>query len=123
MSDVDLNISNLIASAPEALNTLNELAQALASDPDHATTAFNQLATKATTAYVDEQLVIKANQATTPTKTETDNLLATQQNNITASTYLTVASLAAQSYISSPSFRATDIDFLATTLTIKIGST
>ena len=46
---VDLNISNLIASAPESLNTLNELAQALASDPNHATTVFNQLATKAST--------------------------------------------------------------------------
>jgi hypothetical protein len=54
--DVDLNISNLIASAPEALNTLNELAQALANDPNHATTVFNQLATKASTEYVDEKV-------------------------------------------------------------------
>ena len=38
--DVDLTISNLIASAPEALNTLNGLAQALANDPNHATTVF-----------------------------------------------------------------------------------
>ena len=45
--DVDLNIPNLIASAPEALNTLNELAQALANDPNHATTVFNQLSLKA----------------------------------------------------------------------------
>ena len=60
--DVDLHISNLIASAPESLNTLNELAQALANDPFHATTVFAQLATKASTAYVDGQLVLKANQ-------------------------------------------------------------
>ena len=59
--DVDLNISSLIASAPESLNTLNELEQALESDPNHATTVFNQLATKATTAHVDEQLANKAN--------------------------------------------------------------
>ena len=45
--DVDLNISNLIASAPDALNTLNELAQALANDPNHATTVLNPLALKA----------------------------------------------------------------------------
>ena len=45
--DVDLKISNLILSAPEALNTLNELAQALANDPNHATTVFNQLSLKA----------------------------------------------------------------------------
>ena len=74
-TDFDLNISNLIASAPEALNTLNDLAQALANDPNHATTAFNQLATKATTAYADGQLVRKANQATTYTKVEVDTLL------------------------------------------------
>ena len=47
--DIDLNISNLIASAPESLNTLNELAQALANDPDHATTVFNRLAARAST--------------------------------------------------------------------------
>ena len=121
--DVDLKISNLIASAPEALNTLNELAQALASDPDHATTVFNQLATKASIAYVDDKLDLKSNQATTYTKTETDDLLTTKQNNITASTDLIVSSLTAQSYVSSPSVRATDIDFLGTTLTIKNGST
>ena len=44
--DVDQNISNLIASAPDALNTLNELAQALANDPSYATTVVNQLAQK-----------------------------------------------------------------------------
>ena len=57
------------------------------------------------------------------TKTETDNLLATKQNNITASTDIIVSSLTAQAYVSSPSVRATDIDFLGTTLTIKNGST
>ena len=65
----------MVASAPEALNTLNELAQALASDPNHATTVFNQLATKASTEYVDEKFALKANPSTTYTKTETDNLL------------------------------------------------
>ena len=79
--DVDLNISNLIASAPEALNTLNELAQALASDPNHATTVFNQLATKASIEYVDEKFALKANQSTTYTKTETDDLLTPKSNN------------------------------------------
>ena len=58
--DVDIKISNLISSAPETLNTLNELAQALANDPNHATTVFNQLATKATTAYVYGQLALES---------------------------------------------------------------
>ena len=73
--DVDLNISNLIASAPETLNTLNELAQALANDPNHATTVFNQLALKAdkslsyTKTEVDTLLGFKPNQYTTYRKT------------------------------------------------------
>ncbi|MFM7986821.1 MAG: hypothetical protein ACKPKO_46660, partial [Candidatus Fonsibacter sp.] len=58
--DVELNITNLIASAPESLNTLNELAQALANDPNHATTVFNQLA-------------LKADEYSTYTKTELDS--------------------------------------------------
>ena len=66
----------MIASAPESLNTLYELAQALANDPNHATTVFAQLATKGSTADVDGQLVLKANQPTTYTKTEVDNALA-----------------------------------------------
>ena len=68
-------MSNLIASAPESLNTLNESAQALANDPNHATPVFNQLATKSTTSYVDGRIVLKANQATTYTKVEVDTLL------------------------------------------------
>ena len=43
------------------MNTLKELVQALASDSNHATTVFNQLATKATTAYVDGQLASTVN--------------------------------------------------------------
>ena len=35
-SGVGQTIFNLIASAPDALNTLNELAQALANDPSYA---------------------------------------------------------------------------------------
>ena len=57
------------------MNTLKELAQALANDPNHATPVFNQLATKTTTAYVDGLLVLNANQATTYTKVEVDTLL------------------------------------------------
>ena len=41
-SVVDQKISNLIASAPDALNTLNELAQALANDPSYVATVVNQ---------------------------------------------------------------------------------
>lgn len=73
-------ISSLVASSPEALDTLNELAAALGNDPNFATTMTNALAGKAgkattlggygiTDAYtktqVDTSLGGKANKATT----------------------------------------------------------
>ena len=42
----DTEIANLVGSSPEALDTLEELAAALGSDPNFATTVTNQLATK-----------------------------------------------------------------------------
>jgi hypothetical protein len=81
LSYVDTSISNLIDSAPGALDTLNELAAALGDDPNFATTVTNSIATKwtqdntkisdwdaaygwgdhgvegyATTTYVDDQI-------------------------------------------------------------------
>lgn len=43
---VDTSISNLVASAPSTLDTLNELALALGSDPNFATTITTSIATK-----------------------------------------------------------------------------
>lgn len=42
----DTAVANLVASAPDALNTLNELAQALGDDANFATTMTNELAKK-----------------------------------------------------------------------------
>lgn len=47
---VDVSVNNLINSAPEALNTLDELAAALGDDANFATTVTNQIATKANSA-------------------------------------------------------------------------
>ena len=46
-SQVQSAISNLVDSAPETLNTLNELAAALGDDPNFATTVSNQIGNKA----------------------------------------------------------------------------
>lgn len=46
ISYVDSQISNLVASAPETLNTLNELAAALGNDENYATTISNQIGLK-----------------------------------------------------------------------------
>jgi hypothetical protein len=43
---VDTEVANLVSSAPEALNTLNELADALGDDPNFSTTVTNSIATK-----------------------------------------------------------------------------
>jgi hypothetical protein len=43
---VDTEVANLVSSAPDALNTLNELADALGDDPNFSTTVTNSIATK-----------------------------------------------------------------------------
>ena len=50
---VDARIQALIGSAPEALDTLNELAQALGNNPNFAATVQQQLGEKATKTRVD----------------------------------------------------------------------
>ena len=60
---------NLIDNAPASLDTLNELANALADDANFATTIQNQLALKASITYVDSQLAFKQ-----PTITSATNL-------------------------------------------------
>jgi hypothetical protein len=72
-TEVDTQFSNLIDSAPTALNTLKELANALANDANYATTVQNQLA-------------LKANQSTTYTKTEVDSSLNQKQDALLIST-------------------------------------
>ena len=61
---VNTQISNLVNSAPEALNTLDELAAALGDDPNFATTVSNQIGTKLNTSTYN------ADKATFATKTE-----------------------------------------------------
>ncbi|MFM7989481.1 MAG: hypothetical protein ACKPKO_60220 [Candidatus Fonsibacter sp.] len=61
---------------------MNELAQALANDPNHATTAFNQLSLKVdksstyTKTEVDTSIGLKANQSTTYTQIEVYGLVS-----------------------------------------------
>ena len=55
ISYVDNKVADLVESAPQALNTLNELAQALGDDEAFSTTIATQMGTKADTTYVDSQ--------------------------------------------------------------------
>ncbi len=53
---VQSKISDLVGLAPEALNTFQELAAAVANDEDFATGITNSLTTKASITYVDEEI-------------------------------------------------------------------
>lgn len=51
----DTAVANLVDSAPAMLDTLNELAAAIADNPNYASDVTNLIATKADTTYVDSQ--------------------------------------------------------------------
>lgn len=68
--------ARLVASAPETLNTLNEIAAALGDDPNFATTITNQLGTK-------------ANKSDVYTKSEANNKINTAVANKVTSTDVT----------------------------------
>lgn len=74
--------AKLVASAPETLDTLDEIAAALGDDPNFATTITNLIGTKADTATVNASLDTKADKATTYTKTEVDTKLNAKANSV-----------------------------------------
>ena len=71
-AQVDKKVSNLVNSAPETLDTLNELANALGNDPNFATTITTQIGTKAN----DSDVVHKSGDETiSGTKTFTSQIV------------------------------------------------
>ena len=66
---------NLIDNAPASLDTLNELANALAGDANSAATIQNQLALKAPITYVDSQLALKQPTITSSTDLTINKLI------------------------------------------------
>ena len=61
VGDVDARFAELIDAAPETMNTLDELANALGDDPNFATTVANQIGTKAASADLEAHLNDKNN--------------------------------------------------------------
>lgn len=59
-ADVQTAVTNLIDSAPDALNTLNELATSLNDDANFGANTLAAIAAKADTITVDEELALKA---------------------------------------------------------------
>jgi len=72
-SYVDTAVTNLVSSAPEALDTLNELAAALGDDANFATTVTNAIAEKANAEHTHGIDDITDFQITTPAEGETLN--------------------------------------------------
>jgi len=85
-TETDTQISNLVGSAPETLNTLNELAAALGNDENFSTTVSNQIGLKAnqattyTIAQTDTLLNAKRDVSSSYSITQTDNLLSAKAN-------------------------------------------
>jgi hypothetical protein len=92
---VTSQISNIIGSAPEALDTLNELAEALGDNENFASTVTSSLASKAdsstslegygilnayTQTEIDDALLLKANSEDVYTQTEIDDALLLKAN-------------------------------------------
>ena len=69
---VDGRVANIVNSAPETLDTLQELAEALGNDPNFATTVAKEIGTKADRATTENALKGKANAADVYTKTESN---------------------------------------------------
>ena len=91
-SRINTAVSNLVNQAPETLDTLDELAQALGDDPNFATTVSNLIGTKANSADVytkaqcdskiDEKIeAINAVSSTTVTSVQVVTELPEQQGN------------------------------------------
>jgi hypothetical protein len=91
-AQVDTKVASIVDSAPETLNTLNELAAALGDDANHVTTMTTLVGTKAdqSTTYtkteVDTSLNLKSDKTTTYTKTEVDTSLNLKSDKTTTYT-------------------------------------
>jgi hypothetical protein len=78
---VDTAVANIVDTAPEALNTLNELAAALGDDANFATTTATSLGTKAANTYVNNTFQTIATERAA--LANTNLYIATKQNTIT----------------------------------------
>jgi hypothetical protein len=103
-AQVDTKVASIVDSAPETLNTLNELAAALGDDANHVSTMTTLVGTKAdqSTTYtkteVDTSLNLKSDKTTTYTKTEVDTSLNLKSDKTTTYTKTEVDSAVLSSW-------------------------
>ena len=103
---VDTAISDLVDGAPALLDTLNELAAAIADNPNYASDVANLVATKADTTYVDSQISAVESAAEGYANTAEQN--AKDYADTVAGNALSVADSAAQSYANTAQSNAED---------------
>lgn len=129
-SQVSSAISNLVDSAPETLNTLNELAAALGDDPNFATTITNQIAQKAdasdldnyaTTEALTSGLAGKANTSHTHTIASITDLQTTLNGKANTSHTHTIANITDLQDALNDKADASDLDNYATTEALTSG--
>ena len=102
---VQAAVAGIVASAPETLNTLDELAAALGDDPNFATSVTTAIGLRATTSDVNTALALKADAATTYTRSQVDTSLASKADSATTYTRSQVdTALALRAPLASPSF-------------------
>ena len=85
---VNSQINNIVSSAPEALNTLSELAQALGNDPNFATTITNMIGSKTTLSAVQANNNTWTGTNTFDTSLPTSILMPSNINDLTTKMYV-----------------------------------
>ena len=83
-AQLDAKVAEVVNSAPEALNTLEELAKSLGDDPNFATTVANRIGT------VDKKIDTEVSKLSASVKVNTENLKSTTQKATTNSTNISL---------------------------------
>lgn len=83
-AQLDAKVAEVVNSAPETLNTLEELAKSLGDDPNFATTVANRIGT------VDKKIDAEVKKLSTSVEANTENLKSTTQKAITNSTNISL---------------------------------
>jgi len=110
-AEIQAAIDAVVAGAPGALDTLNELAAALGNDADYATTIVNALASKADIVAVDAQIaVVSAEAALAASNLQTDLTTLTNTVSDKADLSYVTAQLSTQQAALSSVYTSTDVD-------------
>ena len=103
---VNTKVAGIVNSAPETLDTLNELATALGNDPNFATTVSNQIGTKVSKTELSNQSYVtqtslSSNSYVTQSALSTNSYVT--QTSLSSNSYVTQSALSSNSYVTQTS--------------------